>query len=80
MMLSWPLYGVFELVGRNGRLLLERLEFAVNYIPYPSLKAVIAVRLLEKMHFLLHTGVEGTVSWRMALLLSAGFPWKSLIL
>lgn len=46
MMLSWPLYGVFELVGRYCRLLLERLEFDANDIPYSSLKAVIAVHLL----------------------------------
>lgn len=43
MMLSWPLYGVF---GRYRRLLLERLEFAADDVPYASLRAVVAVHLL----------------------------------
>lgn len=46
MMLGWPLYGVFEVMGRYRRLLLERLESAANYVPYPSLRAVVAVHLL----------------------------------
>lgn len=79
-MLSWPLSGVLELTGRCCGLLLEGLGFAASDIPYSSLKAVTAVHLLQQIHFLSHTRVESTVSWHMALLLSAGFPWKSLIL
>lgn len=46
MMLSWPLYGVFEVMGRYRRLLLERLEFAADDVPYARLRAVVAVHLL----------------------------------
>lgn len=46
MVLSWPLYGVFEPGGRYCRPLVERIGFTASYIPYCGMKAVVGVHLL----------------------------------